>query len=63
MALNRRVVVPILNYTTPIETERTLMEISNILTQYSATAIRTEFDGEGDVAFMGRHFGLFAIYR
>jgi len=42
--------MPILNYTTQIAAERTLMEISRILTQHGATAILTEFDSEGDVA-------------
>ena len=42
--------MPILNYTTQIAADRTLMEISRILTQHGATAILTEFDGEGEVA-------------
>jgi hypothetical protein len=42
--------VPILNYTTQIAAERTLMEISRILIQHGATAILTEFDNEGEVA-------------
>jgi hypothetical protein len=50
MALNGGVTVSILNYTTQIEVERTLMEISRILTQHGATAILTEFDSEGEVA-------------
>ena len=42
--------MPILNYTTQITADRTLMEISRILTHHDATAILTEFDGEGDVS-------------
>lgn len=42
--------MPILNYTTQIAAERTLMELSRILTRAGARAILTEFDGEGDVA-------------
>ena len=54
--------MPILNFTTQIEADRTLMEISRILTQHGATAILTEFDGEGAVAALSFRVGL-AIAR
>ncbi|MDH3599865.1 MAG: hypothetical protein OEU26_09550, partial [Candidatus Tectomicrobia bacterium] len=44
--------MPLLNYTTQIEAEKTLMEISRILTKHGAKAILTEFDREGDVAVL-----------
>ena len=66
--------MPILSYTTQSAAERTLMEISRILTQHSATASSPSLIVRdvaalsfrvpvGDIAFMERYFELFVIFR